>query len=41
MNSANKRRKTIKWERVKISFRKLRHQGSISCRDWHNKGQKW
>ena len=22
-------------------FKKIRHQGNISCKDGHNKGQKW
>ena len=34
-------RKTIEWERLEISSRKLIYQGNISCKDGHNKGQKW
>ena len=22
-------------------FKKIRYQGNILCKDWHNKGQKW
>ena len=40
MISARKWRKTIEWERLEISSRKL-YQGNISCTDGHNKGQKW
>ena len=36
----HKERKTIEWERLEISSRKLRYQGNISCKDGHNKGQK-
>ena len=33
---------TIEWERLEISSRKLEKcQGNISCKDEHNKGQKW
>ena len=33
---------TAEWERLEISSRKLeRYQGSMSCKDGHNKGQKW
>ena len=39
--SAKKQRKTIKWERLKISLRKLEITGNISCKDGLNKGQKW
>ena len=38
--SAKKQRKTIEWERLEISSRKLEIQGNISCKDGHNKGQK-
>ena len=36
----HKERKTIEWERLEISSRKLRYQGNISCKDGHDKGQK-
>ena len=39
--SAKKQRKTIEWERLEISSRKLEIPGNISCKDGHNKGQKW
>ena len=29
------------WERLEISSRKLEIPGNISCKDGHNKGQKW
>ena len=32
---------TIEWERPEISSRKLEIRRNISCRDGHNKGQKW
>ena len=32
--------KTIEWERVEISSRKLEIPREYSCRDGHNKGQK-
>ena len=32
---------TTEWERLEISSRKLEIQGNISCKDRHNKGQKW
>ena len=38
--SAKKQRKTIEWERLEISSRKLEIPGNISCKDGHNKGQK-
>ena len=38
MNNAKEERKTIEWERLEISLRKL--EGIISCKDGHNKGQK-
>ena len=34
-------KETIEWERLEISSRKLEYQGDISCKDGHNKGQKW
>ena len=40
MNNAKKQRKTIGWERLEISSRKLRYQGNISGKNGHNKGQK-
>ena len=39
--NAKKQRKTTEWERLEISSRKLEIQGNISCKDGHNKGQKW
>ena len=33
--------KTTECERLEISSRKIRYQGSISCQDGLNKGQKW
>ena len=33
--------KTIEWERLAISSRKLEIQKHISCNDGLNKGQKW
>ena len=39
--NAKKERKTIEWERLEISSRKLGYQGNISCKDGLNKGQKW
>ena len=39
--NAKEKRKTIEWERLVISSRKLEIQGNISCKDGHNKGQKW
>ena len=39
--SAKKYRKTIEWKRLEISSRKLEIQRNISCKDGHNKGQKW
>ena len=41
MINAKKYRKMIKWEGLEISSRKIRYQGNISCKDEHNKGQKW
>ena len=37
---AKKKRKTIEWERLKISSRKQRYHGNIPCKDVHNKQQK-
>ena len=39
--SAKKQRKTIEWERLEISSRKLEIPGNISCKDGLNKAQKW
>ena len=39
--SAKIERKTIEWEKLEISSRNQRNQGEISCKDGHNKGQKW
>ena len=41
MINAKKQRKTIEWERLGISSRKLEIPGNISCKDEHSKGQKW
>ena len=35
--SAKKQRKTIEWERLEISSRKLEIPKDISCKDGHNK----
>ena len=37
---AEKQRKTIEWERLEVSSRKLEIPGNISCKSGHNKGQK-
>ena len=34
-------KKTIEWERLEISSRKLEIPREISCKDGLNKGQKW
>ena len=39
--NAKKQRKTIEWETLEISSRKLEHQGNNSCKDGLDKGQKW
>ena len=39
-NEQYKERKTIEWERLEISSRRL-YQGNISCKDGHNNEQKW
>ena len=39
--SAKKQRKRAEWERLEISSRKSDTQGNISCKDRHDKGQKW
>ena len=41
MNNAKKQMKTIEWERLEISSRKLEVQGNISRKDGHKKEQKW
>ena len=38
--NAKKYKKTIEWERLEISSRKLENQWYISCKDGHRKGQK-
>ena len=40
MNNAKKERKTIEWERLEVSSRKLEIPRNISCKDGHNKRQK-
>ena len=40
-DQCKKQRKTTEWERLEISSRKLEIPGNISCKDGHNKGQKW
>ena len=40
MISAKKQRKTIEWERLEISSRKLVIPRNILCKNGHNKGQK-
>ena len=37
----NKQRKTIECERLESLQKNQRYQGNISCKDGHNKGQKW
>ena len=39
--SAKKQRKIIEWETLEISLKNQRYQGNISCKNGHNKGQKW
>ena len=39
--NAKKYRKTIEWERLEIASRKLEIPREHSCKDGHNKGQKW
>ena len=39
--SAKKQRKTIEWERLEISSRELEIPREHSCKDGHDKGQKW
>ena len=41
MNSTKRQRKTIEWERLEISSRKLEISRDTSCKDGHDKGQKW
>ena len=41
MNSSKKYRETIEWERLDL-FKKIRDiKVNISCKNGHNKGQKW
>ena len=41
-DQCKKYRKTIEWERLEITSRKLEiYQGNISCKDGLDKGQKW
>ena len=40
MNNAKKQRKTIEWERLELSSRKLEISNNILCKDGDNKGQK-
>ena len=39
--NAKKQRKTTEWERLELSLRKFKIPRTISCKDGHNKGQKW
>ena len=39
--NAKKQRKTIEWERLEISSRKLELPREHFIQDGHNKGQKW
>ena len=39
--SAKKQRKTIEWERLEISSKKLEIPREYFTQDGHNKGQKW
>ena len=41
MDKVKKQRETIEWEELEISSRKLEIQGKISCKDGHNREQKW
>ena len=42
MNSGKKYRKTIEWERLEIPPQEnWLYQGKFSCKDGHDKGQKW
>ena len=41
LNNAKKQRKTIEWERLEISSRKLETPREHSCKDGHGEGQKW
>ena len=40
MINAKKQRKTIEWEKLETLQENQRHQGTISCKDEHKKGQK-
>ena len=39
--NAKKQRKIIEWERLEIALIQLEIPRKISCKDGHNKGQKW
>ena len=40
-DQCKEKRKTIEWERLAISSKKIRdYQENISCKEGHNKGQK-
>ena len=41
MNNAKKQRKIIEWERLRSLQENWRCQGKLSCKDRHDKGQKW
>ena len=41
MNTEKKYKKTIEWEDQTSLQENRRQQGSISCKDGHDKGQKW
>ena len=41
MTNAKKYRKTIEWERLEISSRKLEIPRGKFVQRWYNKGQKW
>ena len=41
MHCAKKWKKIIEWERIKISSRRSELPREHSCKDGHNKGQKW
>ena len=40
-NKTKKEKKTVEWERLEVSSRKLEIPGNISCKNGLNKGQKW
>ena len=39
--NAKKQRRMTEWERLEVSSRKLEIPRELSCKDGHNKGQKW